>query len=77
MTTAEQTEPTEQTMDFKLSHDVVSTCAKRDEPPSRKSQKTMDFKLPHDVVCTCAKRDEPPSRRQPFGAFVLNVLFYQ
>ena len=25
-----------QTMDFKLPHDVVSTCAKRDEPPSRR-----------------------------------------
>ena len=27
-----------QTMDFKLSHDVVFTCAKRDEPPSRRSR---------------------------------------
>ena len=25
-----------QTMDFKLPHDVVCTCAKRDEPPSRR-----------------------------------------
>ncbi|MCR5381059.1 MAG: hypothetical protein K6G44_08770 [Lentisphaeria bacterium] len=25
-----------QTMGFKLPHDVVSTCAKRDEPPSRR-----------------------------------------
>ena len=25
-------------MDFKLPHDVVSTCAKRDEPPSRRSR---------------------------------------
>ena len=25
-----------QAMDFKLPHDVVSTCAKRDEPPSRR-----------------------------------------
>ena len=25
-----------QTMDFKLPHDVVCACAKRDEPPSRR-----------------------------------------
>jgi len=31
--------PPEQTdLDFKLPHDVVSTCAKRDEPPSRRSR---------------------------------------
>ena len=26
------------TMGFKLPHDVVSACAKRDEPPSRRRQ---------------------------------------
>ena len=49
-------------MNFKLPHDVVSACAKRDEPPS---QQTMNVKLPHDNFCACAKRDEPPSRRRP------------
>ena len=44
------------------------------EPPELTD---MDIKLPHDVVSACAKRDKPPSRRQPFGAFMINVLFYQ
>ena len=52
----------QQTMDIELPHDVVSACAKRDEPPS---QQAMNLEFPHDVVSACAKRDEPPSRRQP------------
>ena len=52
--------PSQQTMDIELPHDVVSACAKRDEPPS---QQIMNFELSHDVVSACAKRDEPPSRR--------------
>ena len=50
-------------MNFKLPHDVVCACAKRDKPPS---QQAINIELPHDVVCACAKRDEPPSRRRPF-----------
>ena len=53
-------------MGFKLPHDVVSACAKRDEPPS---QQAMNLEFPHDVVSACAKRDEPPSRRQPLEVF--------
>ena len=30
--------PSQQIMNFELSHDVVSACAKRDEPPSRRSR---------------------------------------
>ena len=30
--------PSQQTMDIELSLDVVSACAKRDEPPSRRSR---------------------------------------
>ncbi|MBR5079856.1 MAG: hypothetical protein IKX30_14055 [Victivallales bacterium] len=41
-------------MDFELPYDVVSTCAKRDEPPS---QQTMNIKLPHDILCSRAAHD--------------------
>ena len=47
------------TMDFKLPHDVVCTCAKRDEPPSRR--RPFRFILDQNIILSTNSSERWPT----------------
>ncbi|MBR4417534.1 MAG: hypothetical protein IKS67_12225, partial [Victivallales bacterium] len=69
--------PSQQTKNFELPHDVVSTCAKRDEPPSRR--RLYRFLLDQNIILsTYSPEPWPTSARhfrffRVFGGLVMNI----
>ena len=52
-------------MNFKLPHDIVSTCAKRDEPPSRR-RPSRSFPDQNHILSTNSSEQWPTSARLLF-----------